>query len=587
MSSLVSVNVGLPREVEWQGKVVRTAIWKRPVSGRVAVRRLNIEGDAQADLVGHGGEHRAVMVYQIDSYKYWESVLSRHDFEYGQFGENFTVEGLADGEVCIGDRYRIGSAEFEVTQPRVTCYRVGIRMNNAQMPSLLVSHRRPGFYFRVLKEGEVGSGDEIEKIADGPERVSVAEIDGLLYLPEHPRDQLERALRVPSLSMGWKESLNALLDSNEGTKRGGNAGLTPSIAPAPAWSGYRDLRVSAVTMECKDVRSFVLETVDQTPLASALPGQFVTVKLRPPRELNPVLRSYSLSGPQGSGTYRISVKRAGGPGSNFLHDEVKVGDSLAVSAPRGNFTLDGDTGPVVLLSAGIGVTPVLSMLHSLASAPSHQRREVWWLYGARNREEHPFSSEARRVLESLPHCHSLIGYSQPEGRDRIGVDYDFHGHLGLSSLKQLNVPKTADFYLCGPARFLAELTASLVSYGVLENRIHSEVFGAGSSITPGIANVQAGSPHLPPGDAGKGPNVAFTRSGLSVPWNDKFKSLLELAEACNVPVKWSCRAGVCHMCECGLVDGNLLYSPDPLDPPALGNALICCSTPIEAIALDL
>jgi ferredoxin-NADP reductase/MOSC domain-containing protein YiiM len=573
--------------VEWQGKVVRTAIWKRPVSGRVAVRRLNIEGDAQADLVGHGGEHRAVMVYQIDSYKYWEAVLGRHDFEFGQFGENFTVEGLADDEVCIGDRYRIGSAEFEVTQPRVTCYRVGIRMNNAQMPSLLVSHRRPGFYFRVLREGEVGSGDEIEKIADGPERVSVAEIDGLLYLPEHPRDQLQRALRVPSLSMGWKESLNALLDSNEGARRGGNAGLTPSIAPAPAWSGYRDLRVSAVMIECKDVRSFVLETVDQRPLPPGEPGQFVTVKLRPPGELNPVLRSYSLSGPQGIGTYRISVKRAGGPGSNFLHDEVKVDDTLAVSAPRGSFTLDRGMGPVVFLSAGIGVTPVLSMLHSLASEPSHQRREVWWLYGARNREEHPFSSEARSILESLPNCHSLIGYSQPEGRDRIGVDYDFHGRLGLSSLKQLNVPKEANFYLCGPARFLAELTASLVSYGVLENLIHSEVFGAGSSVTPGIAHAQAGSPHPPLGDPGKGPTVAFTRSGLSVPWNNKFKSLLELAEACNVPVKWSCRAGVCHMCECGLVDGNLLYSPDPLDPPALGNALICCSTPIEAIALDL
>jgi len=587
MSSLVSVNVGLPREVEWQGKIVRTAIWKQPVSGRVAVRRLNIEGDAQADLVGHGGEHRAVMVYQIDSYKYWEALLGRHDFEYGQFGENFTVDGLADGDVYIGDRYRIGSAEFEVTQPRVTCYRVGIRMNNAQMPSLLVSHRRPGFYFRVLKEGEVGSGDKIEKIAEGQERVSVSEVDGLLYLSEHPRDQLQRALRVPSLSIGWKESLKALLDSNEGTKRGGNAGLTPSIAPAPAWSGYRDLRVAAVMAECKDVRSFVLETVDQTPLPSALPGQFVTVRLRPPGELNPVLRSYSLSGPQGTGTYRISVKRASGPGSNFLHDEIGVGGILAVSAPRGSFTLDGGMGSVVFLSAGIGVTPVLSMLHNLASKSPQQGRQVWWFYGARNLEEHPFSREVRNLLESLPHCHSLIGYSQPERSDRIGVDYDFQGHLGLSSLEQMNVPKESNFYLCGPARFLAELNASLVSYGVLENRIHSEVFGAGSSVTPGIANAQAGSPHPPPGDAGKGPTVAFTRSGLSVPWDDKFRSLLELAEACNVPVKWSCRAGVCHMCECGLVDGKLLYSPDPLDQPALGNALICCSTPMEAVALDL
>ena len=163
MSSLISVNVGLPREVEWQGKIVRTAVWKKPVVGRVMARRLNLDGDGQGDLQGHGGEHRAVMVYQLDSYRYWENYLQRHDFEYGQFGENLTVEGLLDSEVCIGDRYRIGTALFEVTQPRVTCYRVGLRMNHAQMPALLVSHHRPGFYFRVIEEGEVGAGDEIIK----------------------------------------------------------------------------------------------------------------------------------------------------------------------------------------------------------------------------------------------------------------------------------------------------------------------------------------------------------------------------------------------------------------------------------------
>ena len=137
MPRLLSVNVGLPREIEWQGKVVRTAIWKRPVSGRVLARRLNLDGDGQGDLKGHGGEQRAVMVYQIEAYRYWERELGRNDFEYGQFGENFTVEGLPDDEVCIGDRYRIGTAVFEVTQPRVTCYRLGIRMNNPQMAACL------------------------------------------------------------------------------------------------------------------------------------------------------------------------------------------------------------------------------------------------------------------------------------------------------------------------------------------------------------------------------------------------------------------------------------------------------------------
>src|SRR5690349_9488620 len=135
MGRLLSVNVGLPREAQWNGKTVRTAVWKFPLKGRRMARKLNIDGDAQADLAGHGGEQRAVFVYQMDSYRYWERVLRRSDFSFGQFGENFTIEGPSDQEVCIGDRYRIGSAVFEVTQPRVTCYRVGLRMDDPRMPA--------------------------------------------------------------------------------------------------------------------------------------------------------------------------------------------------------------------------------------------------------------------------------------------------------------------------------------------------------------------------------------------------------------------------------------------------------------------
>src|SRR6476620_12410555 len=145
MAQLLSVVAGSLKKKEWKGKTVYTAVWKDAVRGRRKVGKLNIDGDGQGDLQGHGGEHRAVLVYQIDSYRYWEKQLGRRDFVFGQFGENFTVEGLPDDEVCIGDRYRIGSALFEVTQSRVTCYRVGIRMDDPRIPALLVSHRRPGF----------------------------------------------------------------------------------------------------------------------------------------------------------------------------------------------------------------------------------------------------------------------------------------------------------------------------------------------------------------------------------------------------------------------------------------------------------
>ena len=166
MARLLSVNVGLPRDIAWKGRTVHTAIWKDPVHGRCRVGRLNLDGDGQGDLAGHGGEQRAVFVYQIESYRYWQEQLKRTDFVPGQFGENFTIEGLPDEGVCIGDRYRIGSALFEVTQPRVTCYRVGIRMNEPRMPALLTSSGRPGFYCRVLQEGEVGAGDDIVKVGE-------------------------------------------------------------------------------------------------------------------------------------------------------------------------------------------------------------------------------------------------------------------------------------------------------------------------------------------------------------------------------------------------------------------------------------
>ena len=210
---LVSVNVGLPREITWQGRTVFTGIWKEPVTGPRTVRRLNVDGDGQGDLNGHGGLHRAVYVYQLESYEYWREQMHRDDFATGQFGENFTVDGLADNEVCIGDQYRIGSALFEVSQPRVTCYRLGIRMNEPRMPALLVEHGRPGLYLRVLEEGEVRSGDDVQKIAPGPEAMTVADVNALLYLDgHHDVGRLRRALRIPALSPGWQASLQALLD---------------------------------------------------------------------------------------------------------------------------------------------------------------------------------------------------------------------------------------------------------------------------------------------------------------------------------------------------------------------------------------
>ncbi len=586
MGRLLSVNVGLPRDIAWQGRTVHTGIWKAPVEGPRMVRRLNIDGDGQGDKAGHGGERRAVLVYQTDSYRFWQNHLGRSDFGYGQFGENFTVDGLPDAEVCIGDRYRIGGALFEVTQPRVTCYRLGIRLNEPEMAALLVKHGRPGFYFRVLDEGEVEAGDEITQVASGPERLSVSEISALLYMPGHPREQLERALRIPALSFGWRRSFEALLaQEREGGGATGNAGLARAPAPPPAWRGFRPLRVSRKVRESGNVISLQLEPTDGQPVATALPGQFVVLRLGP-ASAPTLMRSYSLSGEPGASSYRVSIKReAHGAASGYVDDNLGVGDIVQASAARGAFTLrPGDT-PVILLSAGIGVTPVLAMLHALAAEASS--REIWWLYGTRNGREHPFAGEVRELLKGLAHHHSYICYSAPDPQDRLDLDFDTAGRLNAEVLQHLKLPHNGDFYICGPSSFMSDLTGGLAALGVAPDRIHTEMFGAGPSLTPGIAASPHPPPHLPAGAPGSGPMVSFARSGLNVRWEASFQSLLELAEACDVPVRWACRTGVCHTCESGLVAGKVGYRPDPVDAPADGNLLICCSQPDGDVVIDL
>ena len=587
MARLLSINVGLPRDIEWQGRTVHTAVWKVPVQGRRMARRLNIDGDGQGDLAGHGGEHRAVFVYQIESYRYWQNQLARNDFTYGQFGENFTVEGLADSEVCIGDHYRIGNAQFEVTQPRVTCYRVGIRMNEPQMAALLVSHGRPGFYCRVLEEGEVGAGDEIVKVEGGPERMTVAEINALLYLPGHPASGLERAVRIPALSAGWRTSLEALLDrERKGNGTPGNPGLGPAIGPPPAWQGFRPLLVSRKLHESSNVISLVLEPADGKPLTAALAGQFIVLRLRPRPGESALLRSYSLSGAPSEDRYRISIKREPqGAAGAYIDTRVQAGEILEVSAPRGSFTLRQGERPVVLVSAGIGATPVLAMLHALAAEQT--RREIWWIHGARNSGEHPFAGEVRELLATLPASHSHICYSAPKPTDRPTVDFDKVGRVGVPVFEEIGAPPDADFYICGPAAFMSGLVDGLAGWGVARDRLHTENFGSGPSKTPGIAAVPRRPPHPPGAAAEVGPLVSFTRSNLAVHWGSPFHSLLELAEACDVPVRWACRTGVCHTCETGLISGSVSYRPDPVEPPAAGNLLICCSQPQSDIALDL
>jgi ferredoxin-NADP reductase len=338
--------------------------------------------------------------------------------------------------------------------------------------------------------------------------------------------------------------------------------------------------------ESSSVVSLVLEPADGRPLTVPEPGQFVVLRLHPRADAPPVLRSYSLSDLPDAGRYRITIKEEPhGIASTYVSTQLRAGDVLEVSAPRGAFILQPGDLPVVLLSAGVGVTPVMAMLHALAARGSPQ--PVWWIYGARNRLDHPFAREASDLLAKLPHARSYVQYSRPDATDRLGVDFDAAGRLTVTVIEKLGVPREADFYLCGPPAFLEDFTAGLGRWGFVRDRIHTEVFGSGKPITPGMKEAPRRLPHAPADSPGDGPRISFARAGLTVSWDSKFQSLLELAEACDVPVRWSCRTGVCHTCECGLISGSVKYDLEPLELPATGNLLICCSRPEEDVVIDI
>jgi ferredoxin-NADP reductase len=345
--------------------------------------------------------------------------------------------------------------------------------------------------------------------------------------------------------------------------------------------------VAAIDRESADVLSLSMRHPDGQPLRTALPGQYVVLRLRRTADGPPLFRSYSLSGPPSTERYRISVKiEPNGAAGTYLQEHVRVGDLLDVSSPRGSFIPQSGERPVVLLSAGIGVTPVLAMLYALASACS--TRPVLWLHAARDRQHHPFAAEVRRLVRALPHGRSYVCYSRPESHDKIGEDFDATGHLSRSVLDKVGIPQEADVYVCGPTRFMADMKEALVALDVATKRIHSEIFNGGESMTPGVVGAATRAPHLPADDANTGPLVSFARSGIAVHWKaSAYQSILELAEACDVPVRWSCRTGVCHNCESGLLSGAVVYGPEPLDEPAEGNLLICCSQPVGDVVIDL
>ena len=584
MMKLISVNVSLAKEVPYLGRTITTGIFKEPVTGRVMVRRLNIDGDDQADRRVHGvGFDMAIYVYSIEHYAFWAKELGREGFPFGQFGENLTVEGLSEDTVRVGDTFRVGGTLLQVTQPRIPCYKFAMRMEEGQdFPARFQETGRMGFYCRVLEEGEIGAGDDIELVERDKGASTIAEFIRVYLYESHEPASLKRVLASKELSEPWREYLEKMLKKAEPVK--GPRG----------WEGFRAFIVESKVPETETITSFYLKPEDGDSLPPYMPGQFLTFRLNMPEHPTPVMRTYSLSdSPNHQDYYRVSIKRLPAPeeppglpaglSSNYFHDHVQPGTRLCVKAPRGKFYLDpNDNTPVVLLSGGVGITPMISMLNAIIESGS--RRPVWFVHGARHGREHAMAAHTRRMAAENDNLNVHVSFSQPRPEDSEGRDYDSRGHVNIELLKQMLPPAAYDFYLCGPTPFMESLYNGLLKWGVAETRIHYEFFGPVSELKEGT---EAASKEAAVSKSLAEVDVSFAKAGLTARWDPTLESILDLAEAQGLRPDFSCRTGICHTCSSKLIEGEVEYVTEPLDLPDPGCVLICCSKPKTNLVIEV
>jgi ferredoxin-NADP reductase/MOSC domain-containing protein YiiM len=581
---LISINVSMPKTVYHQGRLVNTGIFNEPVVGRVMVRKLNVDGDGQADLKVHGGVYKAVYIYDIENIRYWRKVLDRNDIGYGHFGENFTVEGMPDDRIHIGDVFLIGGVLLEVTQPRVPCFKLEIKMELPGFSQKFLASGRLGFYCRVIQEGEVEAGDFIERIQIGPERITVQEFARLYYFDTQNLEKIHRILRIPALPPGWSRAFGKLLDTagKKGKKR---------KTLERAWQGFRPFIVSQKVPESQSMTSFYLMPEDREPLPPYMPGQFLTFKLNIPGIPRPVIRTYTLSDcPCHAEYYRITVKREPQPedpeiisGSNYFHDMVEAGTRLQVAASRGDFFLDPkEETPVVLLSGGVGMTPMISMFNAIVDSGS--KRPVWFIHGTRNGLHHAMGEHMRQIVAEHDNIKVHIRYSRPRPEDIQGRDYDSIGHVTVNLLKELLPDNDMDFYLCGPPPFMHSLIKGLWEWDVPEHRIRFELFGPDALMLEGARPKRRQKKKAVEEENYK---IVFSQSQITAQWDPESENLLNFAEEQGVFPDFSCRAGICQTCGYGLLEGRVDYNFDPLAPPYPGQVLLCCTRPKSDLVIDV
>ncbi|MFD3928203.1 MOSC domain-containing protein [Streptomyces sp. NPDC058614] len=575
--ALLSVNVGEAKPMTVQGETIITGFDKRPTDGAVRVEASGLVTDDHVDDADD--LDRALLFYQRGYYDSWDSELGRR-LPHGTFGENLTFEGPADDEVMLGDELRVGEALLRVTQPRIPCRKMAVRLGEEDFPTRYLRSGRVGFFCSVLEPGLVRPGDRIELVRRGEDDMSVADLARVLHLQRPDVEDLGRVLACSALPKALRTKAEKLLRRAQG---------------GDAWSGDRALVVTARRQEAAEVVSFDLADPDGERLPDFQAGQFLTLSLEVPGTDKPVVRTYTLAGRSEDGRgYRIAVKREPAPAaspdvpagvaSGHLHAGVEEGAKLLARSPRGRFVVRPGDRPVVLVSAGIGITPMLAMLGQLAEPEGESGRPVVFVHGARSSRELAFGSYVRGLVASGERLRSHLMFSRPGAEDVLGRDFDEAGRLTPAALERILPSLEADYYLCGPADFMADMVTGLTGRGVPEDRVHFEFFGAARSL---FGDADGGTGPVAVDAEGRPIVVAFARSGIAVEWRENTFSLLALAEQAGLRPEASCRTGLCGTCVSRIDDGEVEYAIDPMDGVQPGQVTVCCARPTTSVMIDL
>lgn len=568
-ATIVALSVATPRAVAMNGREVTTAIVRSPSNVPLDVVEGGIAGNQPAVHTEH------VLAFPAEHYDYWSSRLGtpRESWDWCWWGENLTVAGISEEELHVGDVLDIGTARFRVTSPRIPCFKVAWRIGQPDsiLPKMMETGR-VGFHLEVLTRGTVRMTDVLIVTAQEPNAITVAGLSRLLLSQSAdvlPR--LKETLALPALGLKARNAVRQRINLIEDKQR----------LRIGRWRGWRPFTVSAVRKEAEGICSFYLRPEDGQPIARPVAGQFLTIRPELPGEAA-LIRPWTISGADLElNEYRVTIRQIeGGRGSKIMHERIGPTCRLYLRPPAGQFTLDrSGFRRIAMVSGGIGVTPLLSMLKDYV-AMGEQAPPLLWLQVVQNGRVHAFGEEVQALLSAAPHAQRVIWYSKPEPDDVAVRDYDRAGRPTAEEIETLVRPTypispfgkefpipgaETEFYLCGPTGLETMVRTALRELGIRPELIRSEVFASAGVASPTAIETAT---------------VHFMQSGISTHWHaDDGLTLLDLAEAAGLEPPYACRSGVCQSCSQRISEGQVAYSPPPANAPEPGSILLCCARP--------